>query len=241
MQKVRCLSEDAEIAVCTTPPYFPKLECPFCHSHVKVELTEGLFTKGMAGSMRFVALFPCCGEKYFVECDCGGIPHAEGSKVYNGWRVVKAPTMLSQVPEAVKKISPLFEKNYNEARSARVHGLNQVAGPGLRKALEFLLKDYAIYLSPDKKVEIKAMELGQCISLLSENKVLRDIADRAAWLGNDQVHYECDHKDKDINDLEALIEYVMSLINLELIHPTIVKEIKRKKRPKKKQAEIVEK
>ena len=44
-----------------------------------------------------------------------------------------------------------------------------IAGMGYRKALEYLIKDYIIYINPDKESEVKSMLLGKCINDLVEN------------------------------------------------------------------------
>ena len=50
---------------------------------------------------------------------------------------------LSTFPEMIDRLSPDFLRIYAQAEQARHHRLEQVAGPGFRKAFEFLVKDYA--------------------------------------------------------------------------------------------------
>lgn len=204
----------------------PEMECPFCHSHVVPNIEVGLFDNlSHAKRDNFVAFFPCCESRYFVSCEIDKNKHPIS---YQNWEVepLKLQCKLAPIPDAIKKMSPLFECIYNEAQIAKAHGLTQISGGGFRKALEFLLKDYAIHLSPKAADHIRSLDLNKCILRFKDNPVLKDLADRAAWLGNDQIHYENAHKDKNLDDVQALVEYVMALVNLNLLHPELVKDIK---------------
>ena len=46
--------------------------------------------------------------------------------------------------QTIKDISPTFESNYNQALCAEQMSLDQICGPGYRKALEYLIKDYLL-------------------------------------------------------------------------------------------------
>jgi hypothetical protein len=52
-------------------------------------------------------------------------------------------------PDIIQTISGNFCDIYNEAYSAEQQSLMQICGMGYRKALEFLIKDYLIYLKPE--------------------------------------------------------------------------------------------
>ncbi len=47
---------------------------------------------------------------------------------------------------------------------AEAIGLDQLEGIGLRKAMEFLVKDYAISKNPDQEEDIRSKFLGACIN-----------------------------------------------------------------------------
>ena len=92
----------------------------------------------------------------------------------------------------VAKISPSFVRILAQSRLAEEHGLDEIAGPGYRKALEFLIKDYAISLQTDEpaKDEIRKIQLGNVIAKYLDGEKLPIVSKRAAWLGNDETHYE---------------------------------------------------
>ena len=65
--------------------------------------------------------------------------------------------------EKLKKVSPQFVKVYNQALKAEEFSLDEIAGLGYRKSLEFLIKDFAIYNNPEKADEIKSTWMMKCI------------------------------------------------------------------------------
>ncbi|MGG3846732.1 hypothetical protein [Aeribacillus composti] len=115
----------------------------------------------------------------------------------------------------INELSSGFVKVYNEAKAAEQHELHNIAGMGYRKALEFLIKDFLIFNYPEKETEIKKKMLGSCIQTYITNERIRQIAERASWLGNDEVHYEKRWIDKDVEDLKKLIEITLHYISME--------------------------
>ena len=120
-------------------------------------------------------------------------------------------------PAAVGTISPTFVVIYNQANRAEQNGLDQVAGPGYRKALEHLVKDFlgSMYASDEeKKKDVLRSLLGACIEKYVDDPRLKAVAKRAAWLGNDETHYLRKWTDKDLQDLRSLVSMTVSWIDL---------------------------
>lgn len=128
-------------------------------------------------------------------------------------------------PEEIKTLSPNFYYIYNQATKAEKSEWLLVAGPGYRKALEFLVKDYAIKLKPEAVEQIKKIELGQCIQEYMKNEMVRETAKRAAWLGNDETHYSRKWEDKDLEDLKGLLRLVITTIEGELLYDAMKKDM----------------
>jgi hypothetical protein len=78
----------------------------------------------------------------------------------------RVPTELSdyEFPLELWTISPDFCAIYNEAQKAEQLQLLLVCGPGYRKALEFLIKDYVslLHSSAQDKEKIEKMPLMLC-------------------------------------------------------------------------------
>ena len=114
--------------------------------------------------------------------------------------------------EEVKALSPSFCSIYDEAYEAEQRGLIQICGSGYRKALEFLIKDYLIKKAMADKNSIRAEELGRCIDKHIDDPRIKQCSKRAAWLGNDETHYDRRWEDNDLQDLKTLIELTCNWI-----------------------------
>ena len=108
--------------------------------------------------------------------------------------------------DSIEKLSPSFCTIFNEAAEAESGKLTLVAGPGYRKALEFLIKDFLISEYPAESGEIKKKWLGDLIRDKIKDTNIKGCAERATWLGNDETHYLRKWDDKDIEDLKNLIK-----------------------------------
>jgi hypothetical protein len=114
-------------------------------------------------------------------------------------------------------LSPSFVEIHGQANAAEYWRLDQIAGVGYRKALEFLVKDYCSKIDPTKAEAIKAKQLGQVIADHISDANIQECARRAAWLGNDETHYVRLWTEKDIGDLKSLINLTESWINSHLL------------------------
>lgn len=123
---------------------------------------------------------------------------------------------IKTFPEIIDKISKKFSKIYNEAYTAEQTNCFEICGIGYRKALEFLVKDYAINTNSDDSENIKKQSLGQCIDKYMTNPIMKGITKRATWLGNDETHYERKFEERDLKDLKDLLEITIHLIVTEI-------------------------
>lgn len=116
----------------------------------------------------------------------------------------------------IADLSPDFINIYNQSYNAEQLGLSSIIGPGYRKSLEFLIKDYAITaVSTDlEKQRVLTSLLGTVIENYIDDPRIQSVAKRASWLGNDETHYIRKWQDKDINDLKNLIHMTVSWILL---------------------------
>ena len=89
-----------------------------------------------------------------------------------------------------------------------------IAGCGFRKSIEFLVKDYLIYLNPQKEENIKNEFLGASIKKL-ENPKIQTLAEKATWIGNDETHYVSKHDNLNINDMKNFIIILCNYIEME--------------------------
>jgi hypothetical protein len=141
------------------------------------------------------------------------------------------PKRLNEITyeENINEISEEFISIYNEANKAEQHGLKNICGPGYRKALEFLIKDYLIYKENDEEV-IKNEFLGKCIKEHIDNEKIKNIAERAVWIGNDETHYNRRWEDKDVKDLKKLIDMTVRYIQDDYDYNEIMKDMSQGKK-----------
>jgi len=126
------------------------------------------------------------------------------------------PRNYSQ-PTELTKISPDFCSIYNQAHKAEQLGLLLVSGPGYRKALEFLVKDYLTsqQTTEEAKKDIADSPLMACIKKYVTDTRMKTTAERATWLGNDETHYIRKWEDKDLQDMKNLIQLTCYWIQSE--------------------------
>lgn len=119
--------------------------------------------------------------------------------------------------EKIEEVSPQFVKIYNQALQAENLNLDEIAGLGYRKSVEFLIKDFAIYKNPDKDSEIKKSWLNDCIKTYIIEDRIKLLAERSAWIGNDEAHYIRKQEDRDIKDMKNFIKAMVYFIGMVLI------------------------
>lgn len=88
------------------------------------------------------------------------------------------------IPDNIKEFSPRFIEIYEQALTAKENGLNELVGIGLRKSIEFLVKDYLINVKSLPKKEIEQMFLQNAIKKLEDNDIT-SLAEKITWLGNE--------------------------------------------------------
>lgn len=117
----------------------------------------------------------------------------------------------------IKCLSPQFVKIYHQAELAEASLLDEIAGLGYRKALEFLIKDYAIHEHPEHIEDIMVKPLAQCIRNYIKNDEIVTLAERSTWIGNDEAHYIRKQKNRDVSDMKTFIEAIVYFIGIILI------------------------
>ncbi len=129
--------------------------------------------------------------------------------------------------EAISALSPSFVKIINQAEVAETQQLDEIAGVGYRRALEFLIKDYLIssVSTEEQKELIRKTFLGKCITDFVKNDNIKLVSKRAVWLGNDETHYVRKWENKDIKDLKVLIAMTVAWIEIELFTTQLEKDM----------------
>lgn len=186
--------------------------CPMCNSHLHLDPIHGIVHSSKEYSEILSVFCRCCncGELYinrYIE------PYSVTEKISS-----EPKRFVKRIFEDnLLTLSPEFDEIYNQARAAESSGLHQIAGIGYRKAIEFLIKDFAISKYPDESENIKNLPLSRCINTYIEDETIKSLAIKTVWIGNDETHYVRKHNDRDINDLKKFIDAVVYFINIDFI------------------------
>lgn len=142
------------------------------------------------------------------------------------------PPNLTQpsFPEFVREISLKFLEIYVQAHEAKERGLDHIAGPGYRKAFEFLVKDYAKSIDPSKGKEIDEAFAGKVVNEFISDTRVQAVAKRALWVGNDEVHYIRKWVDMSVDDLINLIRLTIDWIEIERDSKSYVESMEEEKK-----------
>ncbi len=197
-------------------------ECPRCHANIDPPYLTGFLASNDAG---YQAVFRCTRDV------CQGLFIGRyrvdpGTGYYNLHDLApKSPAKVSY-GEEITVLSPTFVKIMNQVEAADSHQLDQLVGIGLRKALEFLVKDFAIGEHPTAKAGIEGIMLGPCISKYITDANVQFCASRATWLGNDETHYVRKWTNMDISNLRDLIRLAVMWIEANLLTKKYKDEMK---------------
>lgn len=190
--------------------------CPNCHRGLRP-----VYIGGYVETDNIISIFNYC-----TMCNNSFLSKYSYSKPYP-WPTYVSSYFIESVPkqfedryfeDKINKLSPKFSIVYNQAKKAEDFSLNEIAGMGYRKSLEILIKDYAIFLNPEKidKIIDPKFTLTKCIENYILDPQLSDLSRLTSWLGNDETHYTRVHEDKDINDLKEYLDATIFFINYDL-------------------------
>lgn len=198
--------------------------CPMCNKSGIMVRQPSAFVcfRGANSSLKTVQLtFRCprhsCGSLFIAEYDLTRPFRSAEEPKWELCRLYPKVPVEPGLPDCISTISPSFKELYSQALRAEYHNLNQLFGLALRKALEFLIKDYCIYLDPDSEQDIKKEYLGTLIKNRVANSNIKTCAERATWLGNDETHYERRWAGHDVRDLDTLINLTINWIEQEVL------------------------
>lgn len=207
--------------------------CPICHHHIeprlltdnrKLENISNIADKVLLSSDQIQLIYRCprdkCQSAFIADYRAVYVRTTSNRPRLEHYSFIRLSPRTPETvtfPEEVEKLSPDFVDIYTQANTAENQGLKQVAGCGYRKALEFLVKDYAKEFHPDDDKKIEKMNLGNVIDQYLDDPNLNSCAKGATWLGNDETHYVRKWEDKDINDLKTLIKLTYSWIETNLL------------------------
>ncbi|CAD6494485.1 MAG: hypothetical protein LAKADJCE_00787 [Candidatus Argoarchaeum ethanivorans] len=199
------------------------LICPFCHK--SIEMQPLVYVNFEEYNNQILLKCKSCKNSFI-----GDTTRNNNTGNFNIIKLSKGTHKTSEFSKEIIDLSSTFVKIYGEAEFAEQENLMEICGVGYRKALEFLIKDYLISIKPDEEENIKNRFLGRCIKEDIEYTKIKQIAEKATWLGNDETHYIKKWEDKDLGDLKKLINITVHYILMELQAKTYLSDMEDNKK-----------
>ena len=194
---------------------FPTIDiCPICHFSIfPFVLSHHL--KTFSYSQTIAVFFQCrkCKDVFM-----GLYELEESCRTFSVLLKSLSPQYFKpfEFDQTIQELSPKFVMIYNQALEADKRGLGEISGMAYRKALEFLVKDYLCSENPDETETIKSLPLAKCINTYINNANIKTLAEKSAWIGNDETHYVRKHTDYDVNTLKKFIDALVYFISMEI-------------------------
>lgn len=194
-------------------------KCPICSTaHASSPVCSGYLHKRYGNAKLYSMFFcPSCESAFFVSYRVTD-DYSNYSKTC-GTIIAQYPNPSTTTPfsEEISILSPKFVEIYHQSEIAESTNLTEICGIGYRKALEFLVKDFAIHEHPEDKEIIEKKLLSQCIKNYIDDDRIKTLAERSAWIGNDEAHYVRKQEDRDVSDLKNFIKAIVYFIGMILV------------------------
>ncbi|WP_028522190.1 DUF4145 domain-containing protein [Runella limosa] len=188
-------------------------KCPYCHKSIRPQVFYGY----RLNDKKKLQVFMACPDNNCFSTFIGYYIHTSLDHYDFTGQVSQGTLIGRRFTETIETLSISFTKIYNQSFSAEQQGLFEICGVGYRKALEFLIKDYAIRLFPLEQERIEKKMLAQCIGDYVSDDKIKSVAKRAVWLGNDETHYVRKWEGKTLGDLKKLIDLTLHWIEAEIL------------------------
>jgi len=197
-------------------------QCMHCLQTGVQNFITGVVTDGQHDKFNSVSLYTC------PLCSSTTIHFSfiwrEGMSIDGGIHtsVETFPVKLDKTdnisPELEVMFTDFFEIYY-QSQKAENENLNQLAGMGYRKSLEFLVTDYLLQYpvddAPEDWLKNANTTLGNKISKIPSGR-MQTLAKAASFLGNDETHYTRRHPEHDIESMKAFIRVLLTEIENEI-------------------------
>lgn len=193
-------------------------ECPCCNRSTVPQVLDSYALKYENKQLiELTTMFFCRGcEKVFLGNYVGTHNEYEDNNLLDLTYLSPYSEKCSAFSEEIQKLSNEFVELYNQAEKAEAAGLDKICGIAYRKALEFLVKDFAVFMNNEKTEQIKSLRLSKCISDYITNEKIRTLAKAATWIGNDETHYIRVHEDYSVTEMKAFIKAMLTYVDSEL-------------------------
>ena len=198
-------------------------ECPICHAKIVGRCLSTVIWKRGVTYYASVTNYcsGCCDVfiNYYITNKNRNINSSSALYFIEKSLIKSAPEHFEKriFEDSIKTVSPNFDIIYNQAKQSETMELNQIAGIGYHKSIEFLVKDFTIKYNPNDENKIKNMPLSSCIKKYIDDSRIKNLVEKAIWIDNNETYYVRQYEDKDIADMKKLIDVLIYFISMVLI------------------------
>lgn len=186
-------------------------ECPCCGTVQKPHFIHAAFNQKL---LYVFCYCESCQHGYIAEYDYSISPD---HRIENFIKAYPNDFKYSHFDEYIVNLSPSFVKIYDQALTANSLGLDEIAGMGFRKALEFLVKDYAKSLD----IDVSNVSLSDTIDKI-DYQPITDIAKPCIKLLNDETHYFRKFEKVEVDNIDKLINAIIGIISAKHLASEII-------------------
>ena len=194
-------------------------ECPHCHYGIDLSNDSYRSYHDIANNEQSeftifaIHLCPHCLKGFVVEHKMKIDTNENFSKIKEISHIQYPVTPKSfAVDNRVKRISKRFCDIYKQSLQAKECRLSEIYGMGLRKSMECLVKDYAVYTSQDTEEKISRKNLAECISCYIQDSDIQTLATSCRKIGNNETHWKNENDISDIRLMEQVMECIITYI-----------------------------
>ncbi len=198
-------------------------QCLHCHQTGLQNFVAGIITNGYHDKFNSISLFTCplCASTSIHFSILWTMPGMGfDNRIHKSSQTIPVNNKkLENVSVDLESQFPDFFEIYYQSEKAEEENLNQIAGMGYRKALEFLVTDYLLkYPVPeitDDWLKKPGVTLSDKISKIPNTR-MQTLAKATSFLGNDETHYTRRHPEHDIESMKAFIRVLLTEIENEI-------------------------
>lgn len=207
-------------------PYEKPSTCPFCGIETDATVISVTQIVHRKDSTLFVVSCQCthCENRFVALYERVKTTDKDGLEYIE---VLPRPKGKA-LPACLSTISPRFEDAHSEAEGAETFGFTNLAAIGYRRALEILIKDFAIVELGKSEEEVASKKLEVAIATYLQQEQLMNTADVVRILGNDHTHYKEKYPEHDFSLLKHYYDIFLRLVvtQYEINHPPVKRQQK---------------
>ena len=155
-------------------------ECPLCHVTAKPQYLPSSTPTHTSDWLEVYFRCSACGHHFTANYKFEGLSGQNQNYLYKDCRPQNP--VPAKFDDDIAALSPRFVNIVGQAAEAEARSLDEIAGPGYRKALEFLVKDYAIRLNSADREKIKSLAFASVITTYLQGDKLPVVSSRAGSL-----------------------------------------------------------